>query len=280
MQGWRGDPRPAGRRPPRPLLAQRDDLLDGPHGQPLGDDAGGEPVLRIGILQRQQRPGVAGREHAGCHPSLHGRRQPQQSDHVGDVGAGAPELPGEFLVGGAEVAQELLVGGRFLQRVELLAVQVLQQGVAQHGVVGGVSYDGGDLAEARELGRPPAPFAHDQLVASGHDLADDDGLEQADLTQARGQLLQGVLVEVRPRLAGVRRHRVDRDLPEGGAVDGRRPDLQPETVIDARADPAGALRPGRDQCSQAASQPTPARGHTPTPFGSKPRSASSRAAAR
>ena len=32
-----------------------------------------EPVLQVGVLDREQRPGVAGREHAGRDPALDGR---------------------------------------------------------------------------------------------------------------------------------------------------------------------------------------------------------------
>ncbi len=216
-------------------------------------------------------------KHPGCHPALDGRRQTQQPDHVGDVGPRPAEFPGKLLVGGAEVTQELLVCRRFLKGVELLAVQVLQQRVPEHGVVGGVPHDGGNLAEAREPGCPPSPFSHDQLVTPRHDLADDYGLEQADFTQARSQLLERLLIKMRPRLTGIRRDRVDRDLPEGRAMNRRRPGPQPETAVDADV---GTVHGGRDQRPQASPQSTPAHCHSPTPFGSKPRSASSRAAAR
>ena len=51
---------------------------------------------------------------------------------------------GEFLLGAVEVAQELLVGERFLQGVEVGAVQVLQERVAEERVVVGPADDGRD----------------------------------------------------------------------------------------------------------------------------------------
>ncbi len=116
-------------------------------------------------LEREQRAGVPRRQHAGGHPPLHRDRQPQQPDHVGDERT-RPADPGrEFIVGDAELVEQLLIGGRLFQRVQLDAVDVLQQGVAQHAVVGGLPHDRGDGGQAGLLGRAPAPLPHDELVA-------------------------------------------------------------------------------------------------------------------
>ena len=80
-------------------------------------------------------------------------------------GPGPADPLGQLVVGAAEVLEQLLVGGRLLERVELGAVQVLQQRVAEHvGVVGGPD-DRGDPLEPGLLGGPPPALAHDQLVA-------------------------------------------------------------------------------------------------------------------
>ena len=42
----------------------------------------------------------------------------------------------QVVVGEPEVLDELLVGGRLLERVEVLAVEVLDQGLLERGVVG------------------------------------------------------------------------------------------------------------------------------------------------
>ena len=71
--------------------------------------------------------------------------------------AGAADLAREFLVGGAEVVEQLLVGGGLFQRVELLAVQVLDQGVPEQVVVLRLLDDGADLGQPGPLrGAPPA----------------------------------------------------------------------------------------------------------------------------
>ena len=78
--------------------------------------------------------------------------------------AAAADAVGELLVGDAELVEQLLVGRRLLERVELDAVDVLQQRVAQHRVVGGLADDRRDRVQAGPLARPPAALAHDELV--------------------------------------------------------------------------------------------------------------------
>ena len=54
-------------------------------------------------------------------------------------------------MGGAEIVQQLLVSRCFFQRVKLLTVQVLDQGVSEQVVVLRLFDDGADLGEASAL---------------------------------------------------------------------------------------------------------------------------------
>jgi len=110
-------------------------------------------------------------------------------------------------VGHAELGQQLLVGGRLFERVELNAVDVLQQCVPQQRVVLGLPNDRGQPVQARLLGRAPAPLAHDQLVLVRADLADHDRLQQTELLDGVGQLGQCLFVEGAAGLLRVRRDR-------------------------------------------------------------------------
>ena len=177
----------------------------------------------VGVREGEQRTRVSGGQHAGGHPALDRRRETQQPDRVGDLRPRAADAVGELLVGGAEVAQELVVGRCLLERVELLTVQVLQQGVAQHDVVGGVADDRRDATEPGLARCPPASLAHDELVPRWPNAADDDRLKQTDLPNRVDQLGHGVVVEDPPRLARVRLDRVQIDLRiVRGGVDCRR----------------------------------------------------------
>ena len=62
-------------------------------------------------------------------------------------------------MGAPEVVEQLLVCRRLLERVELAAVQVLEQCVAQEVVVVGVLDDRGDDSEVRDLGGAPPALA-------------------------------------------------------------------------------------------------------------------------
>src|SRR4051812_4804701 len=125
---------------------------------------------------------MAGAEDTGGDPALNAGREVEQPQRVADVRAGPADAVGQLLVGGAELLEELLVGRRLLERVELLAMQVLQEGLAQHGVVAGLPDDRRDGGlTGFPAGSPPA-LTHDELVAPGVDLADDDGLQDPDLT--------------------------------------------------------------------------------------------------
>jgi hypothetical protein len=159
-------------------------------------------------------------------------------------------------VGGAELVQQLLVGRGLLERVELLAVQVLQQRVAQHVVVGGLADDGRDrLQPACRPARQP-PLAHDELVALAAvvvgQLPHDDGLEQPDLADGHDQLGQRLLVEVGARLQRVGRDAVQRHLGEAGPGDRRATAALPPAA-GVTSSPVG--RPGGDE--RARPRPSP-----------------------
>ena len=222
----------------RPGVADRDDLLEAADADALGDHAGGQPVLELGVLDGEQRAGVAGRQDAGGDLALDRRPELEQPDRVADLGPGAADPRGQLLVGAAEVLEELLVGRGLLERVQLRAVQVLQQRVAQHGGVVGVADDRGDGGQPGLLRGPQPALPHHQLVAVRTGAPHHDGLEQPDLADRVHQLGHRLLVEDLAGLGGVRPDRVDRQLGEGRALDGR----QLRTALRRLRPPAGARR--------------------------------------
>lgn len=201
-----------GRRLPGPH--QRDDLFDRTDREPLGDDPQGEPLLLLRVLDREQRPGVTGGQHPGRDPPLDRRSQLQQTQRVGHLGPRAADPVGQLVVGAVEVLEQLVVGGGLLQRVELGAVEVLQQRVEEKLFVLGGPHDGGDGLQARLAAGAPPALAHDQLVTAGAQLADHDRLEEADLLDGGDQFGEGVLVEDLPGLARVGGDGVERQLGE------------------------------------------------------------------
>ena len=123
--------------------------------RPSATIRGGQPVLAGGVVQRRAAPGRGPRERPPRRPGAAPAAGSRSSRRVlRDLRARAADPAGQLLVGAAEVVEQLLVGGRLLQRVELRAVQVLQQRVAQQVVVGRVADDRGDRARARPAARP------------------------------------------------------------------------------------------------------------------------------
>src|SRR5262249_21760729 len=111
-------------------------------------------------------------------------------------------------------------------------------------------------------GTQPA-LAHDELVRVAAELANDDGLHEAELADRVLELAQRVLVEDLPRLLRVRLDRVGRDLAVDssghrtarrlGCAAAHRPGGTRRQLHRAVAGPSRALR---NQCGEAAAQPT------------------------
>ena len=65
------------------------------------------------------------------------------------------------------LVDQLLVAERFLDRVEVGALDVLDDRELERGAVVDVAHDDRDLRQPRALRRAPAAFAGDDLVAAG-----------------------------------------------------------------------------------------------------------------
>jgi len=97
---------------------------------------------------------------------------------------------------------EPLVGLGDLQGVELLAMDVLDEGDLELLLFGDVPNEDGDLAQAGSLGGPPTAFPDDDLIVivlGGHD----DRLHDARLLDRLGEFVNRLVVELDPRLKGV-----------------------------------------------------------------------------
>ena len=116
-------------------------LLGVAHGQALAGDAPGQRLLEGPVGRPEQRLGVAGRHLAVGHQPLDLGRQLEQPQEVGDGRAALADPLGHRLLRHVEVLDQLLVGGRFLERVEVVAVEVLHQRVLERQLVADVAHD-------------------------------------------------------------------------------------------------------------------------------------------
>ena len=92
------------------------------------------------------------------------------------------------VVGQAEVLDELLVGGGFLERVEVVAVDVLDQRLLERGGVVGLAHQRRNGLQPDPPGRPPPPLPRDELVLPVARRAHEHRLEHADLADRVGEL--------------------------------------------------------------------------------------------
>ena len=223
-----------------------DGVLDRPHRQVVGDRALRQLLLKGAIGCREESPGMTHREPALVHQLLDRRRELEQTERVGDRRAALADLRGDRLVGEPEVLDELLVRGSLLERVEVVAVEVLDQRVLERGGVVGLAHQCRDPVEPDAPRGAPPPLACDQLEAV-LDRSDEHRLEHADLADRVRQSPEGLFVEVRARLEAVRPDHLDRQLLER-----------------VRASAVGVdLDAGGDECPEALTQSAASRHGSP-----------------
>ena len=96
---------------------------------------------------------------------LHFRRQFEQPHVVGDRRAVLADAGGDGLLRQVEFVGQAPVGLRFLDRIQILALDVFDQRDLEHLVVGDVAIDDGDLEQAGALRGAPPALAGDDLGA-------------------------------------------------------------------------------------------------------------------
>ena len=74
---------------------------------------------------------MPGADHAGRNPPLHGRRQFEQPDGVGNLWSGTFDAISQLLLRAAKVLQHLLVRGSLFERIELNAMEIFQERIAE-----------------------------------------------------------------------------------------------------------------------------------------------------
>ena len=162
---------------------------------------------------------MACRQVPGPHQILHRLRQRKQPEQVRDVAAALPQGLRERLLGMAEALHQLLVAARLLHRVQVGALDVLDDGDLQDLGVVEVAHDRGNLVQLRALRGPPPTLAGDDLVAVRvtRALPEDQGLDDPFLADRCGELVQGGVSESPPRLPRAWRDAVDADRRFAGA---------------------------------------------------------------
>jgi len=107
---------------------------------------------------------VAGRKNAGRNAALDQRRQLQKTKGVRDLRTRTTDTIGKFLMGSPEILEQLLVCSCLFQRIQLAAVEVLEQRITKKVVIVRVTHDCGNGFEPSSLDCTPPAFTHDKFV--------------------------------------------------------------------------------------------------------------------
>ncbi len=119
---------------------------------------------------------------------------------------------GEIRLLVVELVGQRVVAHGFFQRIEIGALDVLDDGDLQRLAVADLEQQNRDLVQAGALRRPPPPLAGDDLVGidGAGDRAHQDRLENSFFLDGVGELGQLGLGVVPARIARVRPHELDR----------------------------------------------------------------------
>ena len=167
----------------------------------------------------------------------------EQAHGIGDAGAGLADAGGDFILLEGEFLGEADVAGGFFHRVEILALEVLDERHFEHVAVGGLALDDGHGGEAEFFGGAPAAFAGDEFELAIH-RADDERLDDAVLADRLHEVVERRFDEDGARLQRAGNDHVERHIADAFEVVRSRP----------RHPDAGACHAFPDECSESFSE--------------------------
>jgi hypothetical protein len=147
--------------------------------------------------------------------------QIEQPEVVGDGGAVEAHPLTDLLLGQAVVDQRAEGVGQ-LHGIQVVALNVLDEGEFEAILAFNVGDDGGNRLAASGARSAPAPLAHDELVAIAR-APDHDGLKDAVKPDRIGEAIEFERLEAAPRLLGIGIDQVDGYLRRAVTGGPRRP---------------------------------------------------------
>jgi hypothetical protein len=169
-------------------------------------------ALRL-IGDGEKRAGVAGGNFALLDEILDRNFELEEADGVGDCGAIFSGAFGDLLLGKVKLIGEALKGVGLLDWIEIFALEIFDERHLHCHTFRYVAHDDGYAVQLCALGRAPATFAGDKLIAAGA-AAHNERLNDAARTDRLRELFQGLFAEARARLIGARLDQVDVDVQE------------------------------------------------------------------
>jgi hypothetical protein len=219
--------------------------LGGAHRQALGDDGAGGGLDRRRLVEAEQRAGVAHRQPPVLDHRAHAVGQLEQAHRVGHRRAVLADPRRDLVLVQAELVDQPLERQRLLDRVEIGALQVLDQRALEGLAAVDVLDHHRHVVAPGPLRGAPAALAGDQRVAAARPRPHHQRHDHAVGADRRRQLVELDLVEAAARLIGGRVDLLDRRL-EVRARDRR-----------GRHRHRGRRRRRRHQRAEAASEAAP-----------------------
>ncbi len=137
-------------------------------------------------------------------------RQVEQPQQVAHGDAAASHAATHLRARQAELLHERGASSCLLDRVEVLAGHVLDQGDFKRGRIAPLAHERRERLQAGELGRAPPSLAGNQLISTSGDGAHEHWLQHALLAKRSREAIETVLLELTPGLLGVRRDQLKR----------------------------------------------------------------------
>jgi hypothetical protein len=166
------------------------------------------------VFEREKRPRVSHRKAAPGDLGANLLGQLQQAHVICDRRAVLADSSRDLLLRQAEFAAQPFVGGRLIDRIQVFALDVLDErhleklaGLAAPNILD----DDGHPGEPCALGSAPAALARDDAIAA-IDLPHHDGLDDAVCLDRLCELVEARVLESMPRLVVARRDLVDVDV--------------------------------------------------------------------
>ncbi|MNO60163.1 hypothetical protein D3C76_507670 [compost metagenome] len=177
------------------------------------------PLLLTILFKAEQSASMT---HLQVAMGEHGLDRFRQRDQAQQVGHGNPRLAngiGHLLLGQFELLLQALQGEGLFQRVEVFALDVLDQRHGNGSFVGHFADHGRDLVQASLLGGAPAALTGDDLEAVAIDRAHHDRLHHAMVANRVRELFQRLRVHVPARLVLATLDQLDRQVLQFFLVD-------------------------------------------------------------
>ena len=156
---------------------------------------------------------MTARQHLPRDERLHLGIEIEKADRIRDRGTVFADALGDFLLLQTKFLGQSRISLGLFERIEILALEVLDQGHLEHVAVRGIAHDHRHLRQL-QLGRgPPAALAGDELVFAV-DETHDERLDHPVFADRIDQFGEILLVESLPWLQGRGHHLVERDAED------------------------------------------------------------------